>query len=151
MDSPVWFKSLDFELGGVSFSPSVYEAITIVFLLFVLVLTFARLRHLYIRWSFSGWPAYFFMGFLFALVLEGFLILGGRTFLTVILGWRNAPKPVLTVLDAGRDKLVNVLGVQDEIPESQAGESPSIESVVSGFQSLNPEEAQEARSQICEP
>lgn len=151
MESSIWFKSLDFEIGGVSFSPSVYEAIAIVFLLFVLVFSLARLRHMYIKWSFSGWSGYFFMGFLFALVLEGFLIIGGRTFLTGVLGWKSAPKPVLSVLDAGRSKLVNVLGVVDEVPESTAKVKVSLESVVSDFQNLTPGEAREARSLICEP
>lgn len=91
------------------------------------------------------------MGFLFALVLGGFLILGGRTFLTGVLGWKSAPKPILSVLDAGRAKLVNVLGVQDEVPSSTAREKSSSESVVSDFQSLTPDEAREARSSICEP
>lgn len=151
MGSSIWFKSLDFSIGGVSFSPSVYEAIAIVFLLFVLVFSLARLRHMYIKWSFSGWSAYFFMGFLFALVLEGFLILGGRTFLTGVLGWKSAPKPILNALDAGRAKLVNVLGVEDEVPTSTARGKVSFESVVSDFQSLTPDEAKEARSNICEP
>ena len=151
MATPIWFKSLDFDIGGVSFSPSVYEAIAIVFLLFVLVLSLARLRHMYIRWSLSGWHAWFFMGFLFALILEGFFILGGRTFLTGVLGWKSAPKPILSVLDAGRAKLVNVLGADDEVPSSSAREKVSLESVVSDFQSLTPDEARETRSLICEP
>ena len=149
--APFWLKSLNFNLGGVNFSPSVYEAMAIVILLFVLVITLARLRYLFIKWSFSGWHAFFFFGFLFALIIEGFLLISGRTFFTVILGWKNAPQPILSVLDSGREKLVDVLGVQSQVPESAAKQSTSKESVVSDFQSLSPEEAQKVRLQICEP
>lgn len=149
--APIWLKSINFGIGGVNFSPSVYEALVIVFLLFVLVLSLARLRHLFIKWSFSAWPAFFFLGLLFALIIEGFLMIGGRTFFTVILGWRNAPKPILSVLDSGREKLVDVLGVKSEIPESVAKQTISKESVVSDYQSLSPNEAQKVRLQICEP
>jgi len=78
-------------------------------------------------------------------------MIGGRTFFTVILGWKNAPQPILSVLDSGREKLVDVLGVQSQVPESAAKQSTSKESVVSDFQSLSPEEAQKVRLQICEP
>jgi len=66
-------------------------------------------------------------------------------------GWKNAPKPILNVLDAGRDKLVDVLGVTDQIPISTAREDPSVDGVISGFQSLSPDEAEEVRSMICRP
>ena len=118
---------------------------------FILVIPLARLRYLFVKWSFSGWHAFFFLGFLFALIIEGFLLVGGRTFLTATLGWKNAPQPILTVLDSGREKLVDVLGVKSEIPESVAGKTKNKESVISDFQSLSPEEAQRVRLLICEP
>ncbi len=92
-----------------------------------------------------------FWGFLLALILEGFLILGGRTLLTEIVGWKNAPKPILSVLDAGRNKLVDVLGVTDQIPISTAREDPTLYDVISDFQSLSPDEAEKIRSMICQP
>lgn len=92
-----------------------------------------------------------FWGFLLALILESFLIIGGRTLFTEILGWENAPKPILNALDAGRNKLVDVLGVTDEVPTSTAREDPNLDDVVSDFQSLSPDEAEEVRSIICQP
>lgn len=144
-------KTFSFNLGNVNISPTYWQAATIVFLLFLLVLSFARLRHLFIKWSFSGWHAWFFMGFLLALILEGFLIIGGRTALTQILGWKNPPKPISTALDVGREKLITVLGVSDTIPESSAGQPPTYKSVFNDFQSLSPDEAVEARNLICTP
>ena len=144
--------ALNFNLGELQFSPSYIQAGAIIFLLFLLVLTFARLRRVLVHWSLgkSG-VAMLFWGFLLALILEGFLILGGRTLFTEIVGWKNAPKPILNVLDAGRNKLVDVLGVTDQIPTSTAREDPTLYDVISDFQSLSPDEAEKIRSMICQP
>jgi hypothetical protein len=147
----VFETALDFELGGVSFSPSYLQAGVIILLLFVLVLTLARLRRLYMDWSLRGAGIMLFFGFLLALILEGFLILGGRTLFTEIIGWKNAPKPLLNVLDVGRAKLVDVLGVTEEIPGSSAKDKPSFYDVVTSYQSLSSEEAEQFRLMICQP
>jgi hypothetical protein len=144
-------KTFNFKLGGLDIAPTYWQAAAIIFLLFALVSTLARMRHLYIKWSFSGWPAWLFMGFLLALVLEGFLLLGGRTVVTGLLGWKNPPKPISTALEVSRAKLVDVLGVTDEIPSSIASEEPTYSSVVFDFQSLSQDEAKKARSFICQP
>ena len=81
-----------------------------------------------------------FWGFLLALIVEGFLILSGRTLLTEVIGWKNAPKPVSTVLDIGRERLVTVLGVTEEIPNSAAYETTTYQSVIGDFESLTLEE-----------
>ena len=141
-----------YTIRGLEIEPTYWQAAAIVFLLFLLVLTFARIRWLYIHWSFGkGSFSFLFYGFLLALVLEGFLIIGGRTFMTEILGWENAPKPISTALEAGRAKLVQVLGATDEIPESVASEPPTYQSVVSDFQSLSPDDAESVRSFVCAP
>lgn len=90
------------------------------------------------------------MGFLLALVLEGFLIISGRSMITEVLGWENAPKPILSAIDSGREKLVDVLGVTEEVPSSYADEPPSAESVLQSFESLSASEAASIRAAICE-
>ena len=92
-----------------------------------------------------------FWGCLLTLILEGFLLISGRTLFTEILGWENAPKPISTALDAGRAKLIKVLGVTEEIPSSLANESPSYSSVMVDFQKLSEEEKQELRLLMCSP
>jgi hypothetical protein len=144
-------RSFDLNLGNLTVSPSYLQAGAIVFLLFILVLTLARLRKMYVTWSLRTFLPSIFIGFLFMLILEGFLIIGGRTLLTEILGWDNAPKPIRNVLDIGRAKLVKVLGVSEEIPASSAMEKPGLYDVVTQFQSLPPDEAETFRSMICEP
>ena len=102
-------------------------------------------------WSFKGAFFGIFLGFLLALILEGFLIVSGKTVVTEILGWKNAPKPILNVLNLGRDKLINVLGIQTQIPNLSAKTLISHQEVLKGFQSLNPDELQKIRKVICAP
>ena len=129
---------------GYYIEPTYWQAGAIVFLLFLLVLTFARLRFLYIHWSLGkGTISFLFYGFLLAIILEGFLILGGRTLFTEVLGWKSAPKPISTILDAGREKIVKVLGTSKEAPSAQ--------SVVNDFEILSDKEAETAKNFICKP
>lgn len=146
----IFLKQFEFNIGKFSFTSSYLLAGLIILLLFVLVLSFARLRRMYVNWNLKGAGGMIIVGFIIALVLEGFLLLGGRTFLTVILGWKNPPAPLSTALDVGRSKLVDVLGVTDEIPASSAKET-SVDGVITSFQSLSPQEARKVRNLICEP
>ena len=143
--------NINLPLGKLTFSPSILQAGVIVFLLFLLVLTMAQFRRHLLGWSLRGGVFGLFLGFLFALILEGFLIIVGRTAITEIIGWKNAPKPILVALEAGRGKLVSVLGVTDEIPTSNAEVVPTKEKVIYDFQSLPPNEAQSVRNLICAP
>jgi len=141
-----------YNIRGIYIEPTYWEAVAIVLLLFMLVFTIARVRFLYVHWN-LGKPAFsmFFWGFFLALILEGFLIIGGKTFVTEILGWKNAPKPISTALDLGRAKLVDVLGVKDEISQSVAKEKASYQSVISDYYNLSDEEKKTTRSLICKP
>lgn len=141
----------DYQIGKVSFAPSYLQAGAIVFLLFLLVLTFARLRRLYVHWSLKGAFSMIFLGFLLAIVIEGFMIIGGRTMFTEILGWKNPPKPISHALDLGREKLVDVLGITDEIPSSNAQEKVSKEIIMEAIRNLSPNDSEEVKEVICNP
>jgi hypothetical protein len=103
------------------------------------------------EWSFKGASFGVFLGFLLALILEGFLLVGGRTVLTDVLGWKTAPKPISNALDAGRSQLISVLGVSKEVPESSAAEPPTSENVIHLYSQLSPKEAQKTKFSICTP
>jgi len=149
MNLPEFFgRTFNVPLGKYVFSPSYLHAGAIVLLLFILVLTLAQVRRHFLTWSLKGGIFGIALGFFLALILEGFMIIGGKTVLTEVLGWRNAPKPILTALEAGRNKLVNVLGVSEEIDISQAG-GPVQDKVVELYQSLTPDEQDLVRYQIC--
>ena len=131
-------------LGKFSFSPSYIQVGTILLLLFILVLSLAQLRRHFVDWSFKGAVFGLFFGFLLALVLEGFLIIGGKTAITQVLGWKDAPKPIANLLEVGRDKLIQVLGTKTKL-------NPTFDDAVSFFQSLNPTDAQKFKNFICKP
>ena len=145
------FQSFNFNVGKLSLSTSYIQAGVIVVLLFLLVLSMASFRRHLIGWSLRGALFGLFFGFLLALIFEGFLIIGGKTAITELVGWENAPKPISTLLDSGRSKLVQVLGVTQEIPTLIAKENPTVEEAIGVFQSLDPQESAKVRKMICEP
>lgn len=135
-------KTFKFKVGSWDIAPTYWQAVAIVVLLFLLVWTLARLRHMYVGWSLKGlWPSVLF-GFILAVILEGFFIIGGKTLFTELLGWKNPPKPISTALDEGKSKLVNVLGEETE--------DVSVESIIIDYSSLSSKQAREVVSQICE-
>lgn len=114
------------------------QAIVIVALLFLLVVSLAQFRQHFVKWSFKGGLVGLFFGFIFALLLEGFLLVSGHTVVTTLLGWKNAPKPISTALDLGKDKLINVLGTTNE-------------DAISTLQRMNPDEIKKIKAIICTP
>jgi hypothetical protein len=126
-----------------------WQAAAIVFLLFLLVVMMAQFRRHYVNWSFKGALFGLFFGFLLALILEGFLIIGGRTVLTSIIGWKNPPAPIVAALDAGRAKLVQVLGINTEIPSSYAKSDSGVQGALETLRGLNPADAKIVKSIFC--
>ena len=143
-------KSFDLNLGRFSLPVTYLEAGAVIFLLFLLVLTIAQVRRHYVSWSLKGGLFGIFFGFLLALILEGFLLIGGRTALTEALGWKNAPKPIQIALDSGRSKLVQVLGIQNQIPTSVAKENATVQSTIQTLQSLNPADMKKVKNLLCQ-
>lgn len=145
------FKTFSLNLGKFSVPVPYWQAIAIIFLLFVLVLTLARFRRHYVDWSLKGGVFGIFFGFLLALILEGFLLIGGKTALTEVLGWKNAPAPIAHVLDAGRSQLISVLGIKTEIPSSYAKDNTTVQNAVEVVQSLNPSDLKQVKNILCAP
>lgn len=145
-------SSGDFEIKGILFQTQYWMAVVIVILIFLLLFTIARIRHLYVHWNLGkASMSFLFWGFMLALILEGFLWIAGRTLLTEVIGWKTAPKPIGTALDMGRERLVDVLGATEEIPETNASVKPTKESVLLEFQNLSSEDVIEIKAQICKP
>jgi len=92
----------------------------------------------------------FAVGFFLALIIEGFMLIGGKTFLSEILGWKNPPKPISKLLDVGRQKMVNVLGINQEIPASDAANLNS-DDLINLYQSLPSSEAKKVKDSVCKP
>ena len=136
--------------GGMTLSPSLLEAGVILFLLFILVLMIAQLRMRLVHWHMKGIYPGIGIGFIIALTIEGLLLVGGRTILTEVLGWKDAPKPISNVLDTSREKLVDVLGVDATVPELKAFEFTP-QSAVEVFGALSQTDKTEVQSIICKP
>lgn len=145
----VLFKTFDINApGGFVIQPTILQAGLIVFLIFLLILTLGSLRHRMNEWTLKGAMPGVSFGFALALIIEGLFLIGGRTLFTEIIGWKDAPKPISNVLDASREKLVDVLGTQSEVPQSQA-RSASPEQVVLDYRSLTEKEAASIKELIC--
>ncbi len=144
------FGQFDLNFGKLSFPISYAQAALIVFLIFILILMMAQFRRHFVDWSLKGALFGIFFGFLLALVLEGFLIIGGRTALTGILGWKNPPAPISLALDAGRNKLIQVLGIKDQVPSSFASGNATVTGAIELLQSLNPADIKKVKTIFCQ-
>lgn len=137
-------KSLGvYKIRGLEIEPTYWMAGTILLLIFMLIFTLARLRYLYVHWSISK-PSLsmFFWGFILAIILEGFMVVGGKTFFTEILGWESAPKPISTLLEIARGKVSPVLGTSDK---------NDLDTLKEIYGSLSESESKEVKEFICRP
>lgn len=138
-----YFVKLSDFLKNFSVAPTYTQAGIVIVLIFLLVLSLAQFRHHFVRWSFKGGLIGLFFGIVLTLIIEGFLLVNGHTALTSLLGWKNAPKPISTALDIGKEKLTNVLGItKKELTTKDA---------VNVLQSLNPDEIKKVKAIICTP
>lgn len=145
------FTPFNFNVGTIQLSTNILQAGAVVFLIFILIVMLAQMRRRFVDWHMNGAVAGIAFGFLLALILEGLLIISGRTFLTETLGWKNAPKPISNALDAGRGKLVDVLGTTGEIPVSDASEKATIGGIMQNYEELSASEQESLRSIVCTP
>ena len=137
-------------LGKFSLPVTYIQAAIVVGLVFLLILFLAKFRRHAVDWSLKGAVFGIFFGFLLALLIEGFLVIGGKTVLSSVLGWKNAPAPISIALDAGRNKLIQVLGISDEIPTSFAKEDATVDGAVELLQSLIPADSKKVKAIYCQ-
>ena len=141
-------KTVNVNFGKFSIPIPYVEVGAIIFLLFLLVLSMAQFRRHWVDWSFKGAGFGILFGFLLAITIEAFLLTKGKTIVTSLIGWQNAPKPITRVLDSGRGKLIQVLGSQDSAESQELGIPVGALQV---FQSLNPEERKKVQTLLCTP
>ncbi len=134
--------------GGFVFSPNYLQAGLIVLCIFLLILTFGMLQHRFNHWTVKGILPGIGLGFLLAILLESILLISGRTVMTEVVGWKNAPKPISNALEASRGRLVEVLGVST-VPESNANEKPTIGGIMSQYENLSDNEQESLQSLVC--
>ena len=143
MDTGALAETFKSQVGSLSVSPSLVKAGVIVVLVFILLLVMAKMTRRYMSWYTNGWWVWAILGFLFAVILDGFFVISGSTLFTSVLGWKSAPKPIQTILEGSRQSLTNVLG------ESKV--APSSDSIISDFETLDSESASKVRAKVCIP
>ncbi len=147
--SPVWTFKLP---NGIEITPNYIQVILVILMIFMVVLVVARLRKKHVSESLRGASGLVMLGFVLAIVLEALLLLGGRTLFTELIGWENAPKPISTVLDAGRVRLVDVLGASvSTVPSSEASEAKSSTQVLQLIHELPADQKEEVFNNFCAP
>lgn len=137
-----------FTVAGLEIQAVYWQALVVVFLIFLLILTFARLRHIYVGWSIKGFIPAVFFGVLLTLLVEGLFLVSGRTIITQIFGIRNAPKPISTALDEGKVQLMDVLGVSDEVKDCVVPKA-TIQTVMWDYNQLSEKESDSVKDLIC--
>lgn len=142
--------SFNLSLGEFFLPIPYWQAIAVVVLIFLLLFALALFRRHHVDWSLHGIVFGVFLGFLLALILEGFLIIGGKTVITSVLGWKNPPPFVASVLDAGKDKLIQVLGTSVGIPSTFAKDNATVQGVVEILQNLNPDDSKKIKIIFCQ-
>ena len=153
---PLWgvlnktFKT--FKIGNLDVDATYWQAGAIVILIFLLIFTLARLRYLYVHWNLGKSSiSMLFWGMVLTVIIEGFFVLSGRTIFTEILGMKNVPKPFGTILAIGREKFVEVLGEETEIPYSNAESELNSDQMYSLYKNMDEAESKKLQSIICEP
>src|SRR5581483_7523367 len=98
-------------LGSVTIAPNIWQAAAIIALIFALLLILAYMSRNFLEWSLSGFGIGLLIGFILAIVLEGFLITGGKTVVTGLLSWKAAPPQIQKILDDGHQRLLDTLNI----------------------------------------
>lgn len=137
------FSSFMLFVENFSVAPTYIQAGALIILIFLLIVSLAQFRQHFVKWSMKGGLIGLFFGVLLTLILEGFLLIGGRTVITGVLGWKNPPKPFSTALDLGKEKLTNVLSITTS--------DPTVKDAVSIIQSLDPNEITKIKTIMCTP
>ena len=140
---------LNLNIGKLDIPVPYWQAIAVIVLVFFLIMLLARYRRHMVNFSLRGAIFGIFFGFFLALIIEGFLIIGGRTALTSVLGWKDPPPFIASALDSGKTRLIQVLGITTEIPSSYAGEAVSVQSAIQTLQRLNPADTETVKSIFC--
>lgn len=132
-------ESVKSQVQNIHVAPSWAQAGIIVFLIFLLLVVMARMTRSYLSWYTSGWWVWTGLGFVLAIIIEGFFILSGGTIFTSVLGWKTAPAPVQSVIDTSRERLKNSFGE----------ETPSDKFVIESFSTLSEDQKNNVKAALC--
>jgi len=121
----------------------------IIFLIFLLILTFASLRHRYSNWTMGGFTQGIVLGMLVTVIIGATLLVGGTHLFQELLRWKEAPVVVVTAMDTSRNTALKVLGAS--IEEKKVTTRATIGSIMEEYKRLTDDESESLRSLICTP
>lgn len=126
------------------------QATFIIIVVFLFALLLGVARHHMLAWSIKGaWFGIFF-GILLTLLVEAFLLVGGRTALVETLNNEKIPKTVRNTIREGTREISNSLNNEIPMLSAQDQQDPT-KNVISLFSSLKREDQQTVERAICLP
>ena len=141
MDLSNFTSAIQSNFGDIDISGSWIKAGIIIGLIFLLLLVMAKMTRGYMSWYTNGWWVWTGLGFLLAVVIEGFFVISGSTIFTSVLSWDKAPKPIQTVLNVGNSRLSEVLGESDQMMSSST--------FVDRYIALDDDQKEQVKSAVC--
>lgn len=133
-------------------APSVKQIGIIALGIFFFLLLFGLARHHMLEWSLKG--AYFgiFLGIILTLVIEAFLLVGGRTLIVAAVKNEKTPQVVRIFLQKNMMELAESLAGEPKTLGA-AGEQKTLSpnEVVNNFSLLSPNDQSRVQQRICAP
>lgn len=131
-------------------SSGVQQGILIIIGVFFVTLLLGLTRHHMLSWSMKGAGFGVVAGMLLTLVLEGLLLVGGKTAVAEIVRNESAPPAVRVFLQKNMSELADLIG-----PESTTLGTASVKGVPEGlvteYKKLTSQEQTQVRNAVCAP
>jgi|GEM_PF-622451 len=135
--------------GGFVFSPTYLQAGIVILCLFLFIFTFSLVQRHQTQLTIKGVMPGIALGFTLALLIEAIFLVGGKTVITELLGWKNAPKPISNAIEISRSRFVEVLGINSTVPEGKAKEKFRAEELMQRYEELSNSEKENLKRLIC--
>lgn len=135
--------------GGFVFSPTYLQAGVVVLCLFLFIFAFGLMQRHQTQLTMKGIVPGIALGFTLALLIEAILLVGGKTVITELLGWKDAPKPISSAIEISRSHFVEVLGVNSSVPEGNAQNKLGTDGIMQSYEELSEKEKKSLQKLIC--
>lgn len=136
---------------GVSIPPGILQVALIGTGVFLFTLLLGLARHHMLAWSIKGAWFGFLLGMVLLLILEGFLLVGGKTAISELVKNKRTPENVRVFLEKNMTELAQSLSNNPKaLGASTKSGNPSA-SFVSQFENLPRGEQDAVKEEICQP
>lgn len=126
------------------------QAVVIIIGVFLITLVLGLARHHMLAWSIKGAGFGIVMGAVLMLVLEGILLVGGKTAVGEIVKNTSTPENVRVFLQKNMSELASQIGTEPGTLGA-ASEQTGPEVIISEFKNLESLEREKVQEAICKP